>query len=101
MKTTDYVEYGNGRKVYFNQDGTAFEFDYDGGDAQEDDDITNAITFIPGGTIRGIGKAIIKDIVKDAGKDAIKRVGKPDIGRKLEYIFGNATGAKHNIERSY
>jgi len=27
-------------------------------------------------------------------------VGKAEIGRKLEYVFGKATESKHNIERS-
>jgi RHS repeat-associated protein len=26
--------------------------------------------------------------------------GKPEIGRKLDYVFGKATGSKHNIDRS-
>lgn len=27
-------------------------------------------------------------------------MGKADLGRKLEYVFGKATGSKHNIDRS-
>ena len=38
------------------------------------------------------------DIVKQA--DNIVDVGEINIGEKLEYVFGNATGSKHNIERS-
>lgn len=31
----------------------------------------------------------------------MSRVGlKADFGKKLEYVFGNATGTKHNIDRS-
>ena len=45
------------------------------------------------------GKAINKiDNVADAAK-AINKVN-PNFSRKMEYIFGNATGSKHNIDRS-
>ncbi|MBK1811937.1 DUF1906 domain-containing protein [Clostridium sp. YIM B02505] len=53
------------------------------------------------GDLAEVGK-LTKDTVK-IGEDIklISKVGEEaEIGRKLEYVFGNATGTKHNIERS-
>ena len=48
----------------------------------------------------------VDDIIKavKASRAAIeaaaKKAWKPEFGKKLEYIFGNAKGNKHNIDRS-
>lgn len=50
------------------------------------------------------GKALkeLYDVEKTAGNTGhvIEGSGKAELGRKLDYIFGNATGSKHNIDRS-
>ncbi|UAC49576.1 hypothetical protein K6959_07100 [Bacillus aquiflavi] len=41
-------------------------------------------------SVKSEGRGITKDTVKVT----------PDFGRKMDYVFGNATGNKHNIDRS-
>ena len=57
------------------------------------------IVFKYGDELGYIYKAIKKAISKYSD-DVAKGVGKAEIGRKLEYVFGKATESKHNIERS-
>lgn len=63
-----------------------------------------------GGAAVGAGFAAVSDGIDnfkeslnefraDSGK-ANKSGAKADYGKKLEYVFGNATGSKHNIDRS-
>ena len=44
-----------------------------------------------------------ENVVTQTGKateDVVKGSSKAELGRKLDYLFGNATGSKHNIDRS-
>ncbi|WP_310551895.1 hypothetical protein [Paenibacillus glufosinatiresistens] len=71
-----------------------------------------AINFVP---ISAAEAATLKvgQTAEKAGVSLIQKAGQwikvvikgeaevtPEFGRKLEYIFGNATGSKHNIDRS-
>jgi hypothetical protein len=47
-----------------------------------------------------IAMETVKAELKIGSKDTIEGGVKLNFGKKLEYIFGNATGTKHNIDRS-
>ncbi|WP_338081057.1 hypothetical protein [Clostridium saccharoperbutylacetonicum] len=109
MKTTDYKEYDNGRRIYFHQDGTAFEFDYDGGDGEYTDDVDNAISLIPGGRagviFKNVGKNAVKTIVKEAEKK-VARETERKVAQEIEkktaekVIEGGSKAADYKFPKS-
>jgi len=90
--------------------GSEFVFDFFLGDvntvldseASLQDRILAGISIVPAGKVLKLADKI-KDLdkvadVKKGTKGTVKAT--PNFGQKMEYVFGNATGNKHNIDRS-
>ncbi len=73
---------------------------FSSGDAIEDNSQDIAIILGAGtGIIKAAIKSITKSLIKNVTKEVVEN-GSSNIGSKLEYIFGKATGNDHNIARS-